>query len=210
MRQPSSARSLAVLSFVAAFLLAAPGMASANGGAAASSSAGGAQTRERPVVQRIVCAEGRTTRCGNGQVLKLRGSSFSDVEVVIFRGGKGSADDRVAEPTEQSPRRILVEVPDDARSGRIQVRSRAAGVSRSGPKLRVLSLPTLRTPASLLGLPAVFPIAGEHDIGGSAVQRFGGARGQEGQDVFAECGSPVVAAHAGVGQVNGSVGRGGN
>jgi murein DD-endopeptidase MepM/ murein hydrolase activator NlpD len=164
--------------------------------------------RERPVVQRLVCAEGRTARCGTGQVLKLRGRSFSDVSVVIFRGGRGAADDRTAQPTEQSPHRILVEVPADARSGKVQVRSSVAGVSRSGPRLRVQPMPALR--ANLIGLPAVFPIAGRHEIGMSVAQRFGGPRGHEGQDTFAACGTPLVAAQPGVVQHNDFQSRAGN
>ena len=197
MRQPTIARSLAVLGGVLALLCAAPGVApAASGGAAASSAAGGAMARERPVVQRLVCAEGRGSRCASGQILKLRGRAFSDVELVIFRGGKGSADDRVAKPEEQSPRRILVRVPEGAKTGKVQVRSETAGVSRSGPTLRVPSLPVLRT--SLLGLPAVFPIAGPHEIGERYAQSFGGGRGHQGHDIFAACGTPLVAAHGGV------------
>jgi murein DD-endopeptidase MepM/ murein hydrolase activator NlpD len=164
--------------------------------------------QDRPVVERLICAEGRGARCASGQVLKLRGSALADVEVVIFRGGRGSEDDTIAEPAEQSPRRILVQVPEGAKSGRVQVRSQAAGVSRSGPMLRVPALPVLRT--SLAGLPAVFPVAGEHEIGMTVAQRFGGPRGHEGQDVFAECGTPLVAAHGGTVQHNDYDGRGGN
>jgi murein DD-endopeptidase MepM/ murein hydrolase activator NlpD len=163
---------------------------------------------ERPIVQQLVCAEGRTSRCATGQVLKLRGAALDDVELVIFRGAKGAADDKLAPPSEQSPRRLLVQVPDGARSGRVQVRSKAAGVSRSGPLLKVPALPVLRTPA-MTG-PAVFPIAGRHEIGRSAVQRFGGARGHEGQDVFARCGTPLVAAHPGTVQHADFEGRAGN
>lgn len=165
---------------------------------------------ERPVVKRLVCAEGRTARCGTGQVLKLRGSALADVEFVIFRGGRGGSDDRVAEPSEQSPRRLLVEVPDGARTGRVQVRSPDAGVSRRGPKLRVPILPVLRSPASLLGQPVVFPIAGPHEFGDTEVQSFGGARGHQGHDTFAACGTPLVAAHGGVVQHSASEGRAGN
>jgi murein DD-endopeptidase MepM/ murein hydrolase activator NlpD len=43
----------------------------------------------------------------------------------------------------------------------------------------------------------VFPIDGPHDLGRSWANRFGGGRGHEGQDMFAECGTPVVAARAG-------------
>jgi murein DD-endopeptidase MepM/ murein hydrolase activator NlpD len=69
-------------------------------------------------------------------------------------------------------------------------------------------MPGLR--ASLVGLPAVFPIAGRHEIGMLPVQRFGGSRGHEGQDTFAKCGTPLVAAHAGVVQHNDFEGRAGN
>jgi murein DD-endopeptidase MepM/ murein hydrolase activator NlpD len=164
--------------------------------------------QERPVVQRLVCAEGRGTRCATGQVLKLRGRSLDDVSVVYFRGGRGAADDRTATPAEQSPRRLLVQVPEGARSGKVQVRSTAAGVSRSGPTLRVPALPVLRT--SLMGGPAVFPIAGRHEIGTELVQSFGGGRGHKGHDVFATCGTPLVAAHAGTVMHNDVQGRAGN
>jgi murein DD-endopeptidase MepM/ murein hydrolase activator NlpD len=197
LRQSWFARSLVVLGGIAAICVGAPGIAGASaGGAAASSSAGGATTTERPVVQQLVCAEGRTARCATGQVLKLRGIALDDVRLVIFRGGRGAADDKVAAPTQQSPRRLLVAVPTGARSGRVQVRSPAAGVSHSGPMLKVPALPVLRTPA-MTG-PAVFPIAGKHEIGTTVAQRFGGPRGHQGQDVFAACGTPLVAAHPGV------------
>jgi murein DD-endopeptidase MepM/ murein hydrolase activator NlpD len=128
---------------------------------------------------------------------------------VIFRGGRGGADDRTAQPTESSPRRILVQVPADAKTGRVQVRSPEAGVSRSGPVLRVARLPVLRAQVGLVG-PATFPIAGPHEIGMTVAQRFGGPRGHEGQDVFAECGTPLVAAHGGVVQHADYEGRAGN
>ena len=43
----------------------------------------------------------------------------------------------------------------------------------------------------------VFPVDGRARIGMEEAQRFGGARGHGGQDVFARCGTPVLAAHAG-------------
>jgi murein DD-endopeptidase MepM/ murein hydrolase activator NlpD len=41
-----------------------------------------------------------------------------------------------------------------------------------------------------------FPIAGAHEYGAGGA-RFGGGRGHQGEDVFAACGTPVVAARAG-------------
>ncbi len=43
----------------------------------------------------------------------------------------------------------------------------------------------------------VFPIRGRHDLSRSASNGFGGGRGHQGQDIFARCGTPVVAARSG-------------
>jgi murein DD-endopeptidase MepM/ murein hydrolase activator NlpD len=42
-----------------------------------------------------------------------------------------------------------------------------------------------------------FPIQGRHDLGRSATNGFGGGRGHQGHDMFARCGTPVVAAQGG-------------
>ena len=51
-----------------------------------------------------------------------------------------------------------------------------------------------RTPFRFLG--HRFPLVGAHEYG-SAARRFGGGRGHQGQDIFAACGTPVVAARGG-------------
>lgn len=43
----------------------------------------------------------------------------------------------------------------------------------------------------------VFPIRAKHDLGQTPVNDFGGARGHKGQDMFAACGAPLVAARGG-------------
>ncbi|MGH2970453.1 MAG: M23 family metallopeptidase, partial [Solirubrobacteraceae bacterium] len=43
----------------------------------------------------------------------------------------------------------------------------------------------------------VFPIRGEHDLGRNQANQFGGGRGHMGQDMFADCGTPVRAAQGG-------------
>jgi murein DD-endopeptidase MepM/ murein hydrolase activator NlpD len=40
----------------------------------------------------------------------------------------------------------------------------------------------------------VFPIQGPHDLGRTATNSFGGGRGHQGQDMFADCGTPLVSA----------------
>ncbi|MCW3010357.1 MAG: Peptidase, partial [Solirubrobacterales bacterium] len=44
---------------------------------------------------------------------------------------------------------------------------------------------------------AVFPIRGKHDLGQTETNNFGGGRGHGGQDMFAKCGTPLVAARRG-------------
>ena len=56
----------------------------------------------------------------------------------------------------------------------------------------------------------VFPIRGKHDLGRTATNGFGGGRGHTGQDMFAACGTPVVAARAGRVREVGYNGAGGN
>lgn len=43
----------------------------------------------------------------------------------------------------------------------------------------------------------VFPIRAKHDLGQGPVNNFGGGRGHKGQDMFAACGAPLVAARGG-------------
>jgi murein DD-endopeptidase MepM/ murein hydrolase activator NlpD len=54
-----------------------------------------------------------------------------------------------------------------------------------------------RAPGAFRFLRHRFPVAGAHRYGEGAA-RFGGGRGHQGQDVFADCGTPIVAARGGV------------
>ena len=56
----------------------------------------------------------------------------------------------------------------------------------------------------------VFPIRGPHDLGQSATNNFGGPRNHKGQDMFAACGTPVVAARGGTVQFAGYHSAAGN
>lgn len=57
---------------------------------------------------------------------------------------------------------------------------------------------------------AIFPIRGKHDLGQSATNDFGGGRGHGGQDMFARCGTPLVAARPGTVQFEAVQSRAGN
>ena len=56
----------------------------------------------------------------------------------------------------------------------------------------------------------LFPIAGPHDLGRNEANRFGGGRGHLGQDMFADCGTPVRAAQGGKVVFSGYQGAAGN
>jgi murein DD-endopeptidase MepM/ murein hydrolase activator NlpD len=57
---------------------------------------------------------------------------------------------------------------------------------------------------------AIFPIAGKHDLGQTDTNDFGGARNHGGQDMFAKCGTPLVAVRPAVVQFAATQDRAGN
>ncbi len=161
-----------------------PGLASA------AEDPGGTAAPEPAVVSTATCADGRAGACGPGRRLTFGGSALDGVTKVVFRGAAGAADDRAAAPGTVTATAVTVTVPATARTGAVSLiapggEARAEPVTLDPPKAR---------PASA---DFVFPVRGRHRIGTTAVQRFGGARGHEGQDVFARCGVPVVANVAG-------------
>jgi murein DD-endopeptidase MepM/ murein hydrolase activator NlpD len=66
------------------------------------------------------------------------------------------------------------------------------------------------TPSEFTLLDHIFPIRGKHDLGQSDTNNFGGGRGHKGQDMFARCGTPIVAARGGRVKFAGFEGRAGN
>ena len=79
-------------------------------------------------------------------------------------------------------------------------------VQRSGRYIFRVALGGVASAAQVAGPPAPavfefardrFPILGKHSFG-TGTASFGGGRGHQGHDVFAACGTPLVAAHGGV------------
>jgi murein DD-endopeptidase MepM/ murein hydrolase activator NlpD len=88
-----------------------------------------------------------------------------------------------------------VVIPRRSNSGPVEVRGEG-GIARTEP-IRI----TATAAGAGAGEPAsagerVFPIVGRHDYG-TEINRFGGGRGHQGQDVFAACGAKLVAAESG-------------
>jgi murein DD-endopeptidase MepM/ murein hydrolase activator NlpD len=72
----------------------------------------------------------------------------------------------------------------------------ASGATASSAQAPAPGTPAKAIPGSFLFQRNIFPIRGSHYFGTGAAA-FGGGRGHQGQDVFAKCGTPLVAAHAG-------------
>ncbi len=164
---------------------------------------GGGMAYEKPDVTAIKCGTGDAAACPQGHVLRLSGAGLAKTQSVVFLGGKGAKDDRRATPTEKSPHRVIVKVPTSAKSGPIRIIAATGGFT--GPSLKVLPTQGTRAVVTPASIPApgdgIFPVQGPHDFG-TFVNTFGGGRGHQGQDVLAECGTPLVAALGGTVQMN--------
>ena len=169
----------------------------------AAGDAEGGRRRARP--SRCRCSRGArssTPRCRRRASYVLHGDSPAD------RGRRARA------------RRATAPWSPAGTRARSRPRRRAAGLGRHrrrpAPEGRPLRLPRhrrrrrrraggqrpgaeagARIPAQIQFLGHEFPIRGPHYFGEFAA-RFGGGRGHQGQDTFAACGTPLVAARGGV------------
>jgi murein DD-endopeptidase MepM/ murein hydrolase activator NlpD len=178
---------------------------------------GGAAAPERPRVESASCDAADTATCRRGEVLELTGDALDDTRAVVFLGGAGRQDDRRAAPRTRDDHAVTVSVPRDARSGPVRVVSSTGAASRPGPRVAVRGRVAIAGASAGEPLPPpagagseVFPIDGEHAFGKGTANRFGGGRGHQGQDVFARCGTPLVAARDGVVTTAASHSRAGN
>jgi murein DD-endopeptidase MepM/ murein hydrolase activator NlpD len=175
---------------VSAAALAVPASAQAAAGG------GGAAYPGAPEVAAARCETGQNWRCGAGERLTVTGEALDGVESVAFTGGRGGRDDSFARPRRVTEDSFVVKVPEGARTGRLRVRSDVA-VTRTRRSVRVpaRALAQARDTASASDM--VFPIRGRHDMGQGETSGFGGARNHQGHDLFAACGTPLVALTSG-------------
>ena len=173
-----------------AVLLALPSTAFAH-----KSAAGGASAPVRPTLEAVQCVDDATTVCGEGELLRIKGEHLDNAKQIVFMGTAGRDDDRKVRPRTRKPHRVLVRIPRAAPTGRVRVLS-PVGASSAGPRVQVVPAPAPKAATPAPDLPSAFPIKGDYDYG-TEVNRFGGGRNHKGQDVFADCGTPLVAGLAG-------------
>jgi murein DD-endopeptidase MepM/ murein hydrolase activator NlpD len=86
---------------------------------------------------------------------------------------------------------------EGTRGATASVRPQVASAACDARPMAAPGCPRVMPAAPAAAAPArVFPVRGRHDFG-SAINGFGGGRGHDGQDIFAVCGTRIVAARAG-------------
>jgi murein DD-endopeptidase MepM/ murein hydrolase activator NlpD len=131
------------------------------------------------------------------------GSRPASVLVELIRGSDGAA------IAQWSPGEVQPGVPQSVRwdgtaAGRVQrdgvYQFRVTATDPSGVRAMSSQDPAApvdpEAPGAFTFLGYRFPVLGAHDFGEFAA-RFGGGRGHQGQDIFAACGTPIVAARGG-------------
>lgn len=173
------------------------------GAAKGSASGGGATFVETPTIAKLACVRGCAShrRLQGGSTVRITGRSLSGVVEATFLGGASATDDVKATARARSSKRVEIRVPPTATAGPLSLRTASAVSPPTAPLDILPPLP----PEVLATRSHVFPIRGAHDYGSSGA-RFGTGRAghsHEGHDVFAACGTPLVAARGGVVQFRG-------
>ena len=186
----------ALVSCVSASLLLAAAAASAH-----DFSTGGAAAPTGPEVVQVRCDTGEVDRCPRGAILRVGGENLESARTVVFTGGRGTRDDRRVRASVASAHRVVVRVPQGARTGPVRLVDSTTGATATAARIRVVTARAAvpaPAPSAEPAAPAagVFPVAGRYDFG-TATNAFGGGRNHQGQDVFAKCGTPLVAALGG-------------
>ncbi|MBA2637491.1 MAG: M23 family metallopeptidase, partial [Solirubrobacterales bacterium] len=137
---------------------------------------------------------------GQGERLTVRGEGLALVGSVTFLGAPGRTDDRGAAPQRRAAHQLTVMVPEDAAPGPVRVLVRVSSKTQRSRPSQPLEVEPAAAAAERALAPAgdaVYPLRGKYTYGASNANRFGGGGRHQGQDVFAGCGTPLVAAQAG-------------
>jgi murein DD-endopeptidase MepM/ murein hydrolase activator NlpD len=134
----------------------------------------------------------------------IGGTNTTEVQVELVRGADGAA------IASWAPGVVEPGVPqtvqwDGTAAGKVQrdgvYQFRVTATDAAGGRAVSAQEPAAPVDADAPGafnfLGYRFPVAGAHDFGDFAAS-FGGGRGHQGHDVFAKCGTPIVAARGGV------------
>ncbi len=158
---------------------------------------GGAEAFSEPEIERIDCVTPKSESCAQGVLpagarVRLVGRDLRGVRRVVFRGADGRRDDAAARVSHVGAGHADVQVPGTAQTGPVDLVVRGGDPVRAMPRVTVRPL----VPAGQID-GHVFPIQGKHDVGQTETNNFGGGRNHQGQDMFAACGTPLVAAQGG-------------
>jgi murein DD-endopeptidase MepM/ murein hydrolase activator NlpD len=132
----------------------------------------------------------------------VRGTQPANVAVELIRVSDGVAITRW-EPGDVPPETPQTIKWDGTAGGKVQRDGRyffrvfATSASGATASSAQATPPSKAAPGSFLFQRHIFPIRGAHTYGTGAAA-FGGGRGHHGQDTFAKCGTPLVAARGGV------------
>jgi murein DD-endopeptidase MepM/ murein hydrolase activator NlpD len=179
------------------------------GAASAAAGGGGATVVSTPqaeanaiVVRKITCLAGCSSVAAAqpGATLRFQGPLLNKGKRVVYLGGKGAEDDVLAKLTVKksgSQRLVTAVVPKRAASGPVSIEVAEGARSPASAVSIVLPAPVMPI-AAIEGNGPFFPIRGKYTFGtGTAAFGGGGMREHEGHDVFAKCGTPLVAAEGG-------------
>lgn len=137
-----------------------------------------------------------THKATPGATVRVRGVAMEQVSQVVFRGTTGPI---AVPPSKRTESAATAIVPEGALASRPYVLDAAGQRSDRSPH-KLFILPRTAIPA------AAYPIRGAHQFW----EGFGGARGHQGADIGAACGTPLVAALPGKVQFNEFHPRAGN
>lgn len=152
------------------------------------------------VVRKISCLKGCSSieSAAAGATLRFQGPMLTEGKRVVYLGGAGPADDVLAKvrlAKSGKTKMVTALLPKRAKTGPVAFEIAAGARSKASAEKIVLPTPVAAM-APLPGNGPFFPIRGSYKFGTGAAA-FGGGRGHQGQDVFAKCGTPLVAAEGG-------------